>query len=260
MVSTIADVLGLTFNRIQFTPDLMPSDIIGSEILDESRNFKFIKGPLFSNIILADEINRTPPKTQAALLEAMQERQVTTAGKKYELGNPFFVLATQNPIEQEGTYPLPEAQLDRFMFNVWLDYPSFTEELQVVKQTTTTSTTKLNKILSAEEIIYFQELVRKVPVADNVIEYAVKLVNKTRLKSEFSSEVAKKYLAWGAGPRASQYLVLGAKCHALIHGKFSPDIEDVKAIVIPILCHRLVLNYKAEAEGVSVEEIIKQLL
>lgn len=260
LVNTIADVLGLSFNRIQFTPDLMPGDIIGSEILDESRNFKFVKGPLFANIILADEINRTPPKTQAALLEAMQERQVTAAGKKYDLGNPFFVLATQNPIEQEGTYPLPEAQLDRFMFNVWLDYPKFSEELQVVKQTTVSNNTRLNKILSAEEIIYFQELVRKVPVADNVIEYAVKLVNKTRLRSEFSSEQAKKYLAWGAGPRASQYLVLGAKCHALINGKFSPDIEDVKAIAIPVLRHRLVLNYKAEAEGISVEEIIKQLM
>lgn len=260
LVSTIAEVLGLSFSRIQFTPDLMPSDIIGSEILDESRNFKFVKGPLFANIILADEINRTPPKTQAALLEAMQERQITAAGKRYELGSPFFVLATQNPIEQEGTYPLPEAQLDRFMFNVWLDYPKFSEELQVVKQTTTTTTAKLSKILSAEEILFFQELVRKVPVADNVIEYAVKLVNKTRMNSEFSSEVSKKYLAWGAGPRASQYLVLGAKCHALINGKFSPDIEDVKAISIPILRHRLVLNYKAEAEGVSVENIIKQLL
>ncbi len=260
LVSTIAEVLGLSFNRIQFTPDLMPSDIIGSEILDESRNFKFVKGPLFANIILADEINRTPPKTQAALLEAMQERQVTAAGRKYELDSPFFVLATQNPIEQEGTYPLPEAQLDRFMFNVWLDYPKFTEELQVVKQTTTTSTAKLSKILSAEEILFFQELVRKVPVADNVIEYAVKLVNKTRLNSEYSSEVSKKYLAWGAGPRASQYLVLGAKCHALINGKFSPDIEDVKAIATPILRHRIVLNYKAEAEGISVQDIIKQLL
>jgi MoxR-like ATPase len=260
LVSTIADVLGLSFNRIQFTPDLMPSDIIGSEILDESRNFKFIKGPLFANIVLADEINRTPPKTQAALLEAMQERQVTAAGRRYELGTPFFVLATQNPIEQEGTYPLPEAQLDRFMFNVWLDYPAFAEELQVVKQTTTSSSVKLSKILSAEEIVFFQELVRKVPVADNVVEYAVKLVNKTRLNSEFSAEVSKKYLAWGAGPRASQYLVLGAKCHALINGKFSPDIEDVKAIAIPVLRHRVVLNYKAEAEGVSVESIIKQLL
>jgi MoxR-like ATPase len=260
LVNTISDALGLTFNRIQFTPDLMPSDIIGSEILDEQRNFKFIKGPLFSNIILADEINRTPPKTQAALLEAMQERQITAAGKKYPLDNPFFVLATQNPIEQEGTYPLPEAQLDRFMFNVWLDYPSFKEELQVVKLTTTNVKVELNKILSAQEIVFFQELIRKIPVADNVIEYAVKMVNKTRLNSEFSADVTKKYLQWGAGPRASQYLIIGAKCHAAINGKFSPDIEDVKAIATPILRHRIVRNYKAEAEGVSVEDIIKQLL
>jgi MoxR-like ATPase len=260
LVNTISDALGLSFNRIQFTPDLMPSDIIGSEILDESRNFKFIKGPLFANIILADEINRTPPKTQAALLEAMQERHVTAAGKKYDLGNPFFVLATQNPIEQEGTYPLPEAQLDRFMFNVWLDYPKFEEELQVVKRTTVASTATVSKVLSSEEILFFQDLVRKVPVADNVIEYAVKLVNKTRLKSEYSADITKKYLAWGAGPRASQYLVLGAKCHALINGKFSPDIEDVRAIALPILRHRIVLNYKAEAEGISVEEIVRQLL
>ncbi len=260
LVNTISDALGLTFNRIQFTPDLMPSDIIGSEILDEQRNFKFIKGPLFSNIILADEINRTPPKTQAALLEAMQERQVTAAGTKYKLDDPFFVLATQNPIEQEGTYPLPEAQLDRFMFNVWLDYPKFAEELQVVKLTTTNNKVTLNKVLNGEEIIYFQDLIRKIPVADNVIEYAVKLVNKTRLNSEFSADITKKYLQWGAGPRASQYLIIGAKCHAAINGKFSPDIEDVKAIAVPILRHRLVLNYKAEAEGVSVEEIIKQLM
>jgi MoxR-like ATPase len=260
LVNTISDALGLSFNRIQFTPDLMPSDIIGSEILDESRNFKFIKGPLFANIILADEINRTPPKTQAALLEAMQERQVTAAGKKYNLDQPFFVLATQNPIEQEGTYPLPEAQLDRFMFNIWLDYPSFKEEMQVVKQTTTTQTTKLQHILSAQEILFFQNLIRKIPVADNVIEYAVRLVNKTRLNSEFSTETAKKYLSWGAGPRASQYLIVGAKCHAAINGKFSPDIEDVKAIAIPILRHRIVKNYKAEAEGIAIEEIIKQLL
>jgi MoxR-like ATPase len=260
LVNTISDALGLSFNRIQFTPDLMPSDIIGSEILDESRNFKFIKGPLFANIILADEINRTPPKTQAALLEAMQERQVTAAGKKYNLEQPFFVLATQNPIEQEGTYPLPEAQLDRFMFNVWLDYPSFKEEMQVVKQTTTTQNTKLNHILSAEEILFYQNLIRKIPVADNVIEYAVKLVNKTRLNSEFSADVTKKYLSWGAGPRASQYLIIGAKCHAAINGKFSPDIEDVKAIATPILRHRIVKNYKAEAEGVKIEDIINQLL
>ena len=260
LVNTIADALGLTFNRIQFTPDLMPGDIIGSEILDESRNFKFIKGPLFSNFILADEINRTPPKTQAALLEAMQERQVTAAGKKYVLDNPFFVLATQNPIEQEGTYPLPEAQLDRFMFNVWLDYPTYAEELQVVKLTTGTLTAQVNKVLSAPEIVFFQDLIRKVPVADNVIEYAVKLVNKTRLNSEFSADVSKKYLQWGAGPRASQYLIIGAKCHAAINHKFSPDIEDVRAVAAPILRHRLVLNYKAEAEGISVEDIIKQLL
>ncbi|MBL7910958.1 MAG: AAA family ATPase [Bacteroidia bacterium] len=260
LVNTISDALGLSFNRIQFTPDLMPSDIIGSEILDEDRNFKFIKGPLFANIILADEINRTPPKTQAALLEAMQERQVTAAGKKYVLDTPFFVLATQNPIEQEGTYPLPEAQLDRFMFNVWLDYPKFAEELQVVKLTTANLQVSLNKILNAQEIVFFQDLIRKIPVADNVIEYAVKLVNKTRLNSEYTAEVTKKYLLWGAGPRASQYLIIGAKAHAAINGKFSPDIEDVKAIAIPILRHRIVLNYKAEAEGMSVEDIIKQLM
>ena len=260
LVNTIADALGLSFNRIQFTPDLMPSDIIGSEILDEQRNFKFIKGPLFSNIILADEINRTPPKTQSALLEAMQERQITTAGKKYPLENPFFVLATQNPIEQEGTYPLPEAQLDRFMFNVWLDYPKFEEELMVVKLTTSNYKPQLNKIFNSEEILFFQDLIRKIPVADNVIEYAVKLVNKTRLKSEYSSDLAKKYIQWGAGPRASQFLIIGAKCHAAIHGKFSPDIEDVKAIAIPILRHLIVLNYKAEAENLSIEEIINQLL
>ncbi len=260
LVNTISDALGLSFNRIQFTPDLMPSDIIGSEILDESRNFKFIKGPLFANIILADEINRTPPKTQAALLEAMQERQVTAAGKKYDLEKPFFVLATQNPIEQEGTYPLPEAQLDRFMFNVWLDYPSYKEEMQVVKQTTSTQSVQLKHILSANEILFYQNLIRKMPVADNVIEYAVKLVNKTRLNSEFTAEVTKKYLSWGAGPRASQYLIIGAKCHAAINGKFSPDIEDVKAIATPILRHRIVKNYKAEAEGVRIEDIINQLL
>jgi MoxR-like ATPase len=260
LVNTIADSLGLSFNRIQFTPDLMPSDIIGSEILDEQRNFKFIKGPLFSNIILADEINRTPPKTQAALLEAMQERQVTAAGKRYILDNPFFVLATQNPIEQEGTYPLPEAQLDRFMFNVWLDYPKFAEELQVVKQTTTNINATAQKVVSAEEIVFFQDLIRKIPVADNVVEYAVRLVHKTRLNSDYTTDITKKYLQWGAGPRASQYLVMGAKCHGAINGKFSPDIEDVKAIAEPILRHRIVRNYKAEAEGISSEEIIKQLL
>lgn len=260
LVNTIADALGLDFNRIQFTPDLMPSDIIGSEILDENRNFKFIKGPLFSNIILADEINRTPPKTQAALLEAMQERSVTTAGKRYELGNPFFVLATQNPIEQEGTYPLPEAQLDRFMFNVWLDYPTFEEELNIVKNTTGNLTQTVNKVLTAEEIIFFQDLVRKIPVSDHVLEYAVKLVNKTRPNSEYATKTTNEYISWGAGPRASQFLVVGAKCHALLIGKFSPDEEDVRAICTAILRHRIVKNYKAEAEGITEEIIINELL
>ena len=259
LVNTLANVLGLNYNRVQFTPDLMPSDIIGSEILDESRQFKFIKGPLFANIILADEINRTPPKTQSALLEAMQERAVTTAGKRYELGNPFFVLATQNPIEQEGTYPLPEAQLDRFMFNVWLDYPKYTEEVQIVKNTTSDTTVQLQKILSSEEIIYFQELIRKIPIADNVLEYAVKLASKTRPANDVATESVNKYLSWGAGPRASQYLVMGAKAHAAINGKYSPDIEDVKAVAIAVLRHRIVRNYKAEAEGISVENIIREL-
>ena len=259
LVNTIADSLGLSFNRIQFTPDLMPSDIVGAEILDENRNFRFIKGPLFANIVLADEINRTPPKTQSALLEAMQERAVTAGGKRYELGNPFFVLATQNPIEQEGTYPLPEAQLDRFMFNVWLDYPSFEEEVMVVKSTTGNNKISLNKILTAEEIVFFQDLIRRIPVPDNVLEYAVKLATKTRPASSSAPEVTKKYLSWGAGPRASQYLVIGAKCHAAINGKYSPDIEDVKAVANSILRHRVVKNYKAEAEGISVEEIINQL-
>lgn len=260
LVNTIADVLGLSYNRIQFTPDLMPSDIIGSEILGEDRNFKFIKGPLFANIILADEINRTPPKTQAALLEAMQERSITTAGKRYELGNPFFVLATQNPIEQEGTYPLPEAQLDRFMFNVWLDYPKFEDELQVVKNTTTNRQVQLKKVLTTEEIIYFQELVRKIPVSDNVMEYAVKLSSRTRPGTTHAAEISNKYLSWGAGPRASQFLVIGAKCNALLKGKYSPDIEDVKAVAAAILRHRIVRNYKAEAEGVSVDKIIDELV
>lgn len=260
LVNTIADVLGLTYNRIQFTPDLMPSDIIGSEILDETRNFKFVKGPLFANIILADEINRTPPKTQSALLEAMQERTVTAAGKKYILDNPFFVLATQNPIEQEGTYPLPEAQLDRFMFNVWLDYPKYQEELTVVKNTTSNYKANLNKMLNAEEIIFFQDLIRKIPVADNVLEYAVKLSSKTRPNKDLATEEVNKFLSWGAGPRASQYLVIGAKCHAAINGKYSPDIEDVQAVATGILRHRIVRNYKAEAEGISVENIISGLL
>lgn len=260
LVNTVADVLGLSYNRIQFTPDLMPSDIIGSEILGDDRQFKFIKGPLFANIILADEINRTPPKTQAALLEAMQERSVTTAGKRYELGNPFFVLATQNPIEQEGTYPLPEAQLDRFMFNVWLDYPKFQDEVMVVKNTTSDQKVALKKVLTSEEIIYFQQLVRKIPVADNVLEYAVKLASKTRPNTEHAAEVSNKYLSWGAGPRASQFLVIGAKCQALINGKYSPDIEDVRSVAGAILRHRIVRNYKAEAEGVSVDKIIAELV
>jgi MoxR-like ATPase len=259
LVNTIADTLGLTYNRIQFTPDLMPSDIIGSEILGEDRHFKFIKGPLFANVILADEINRTPPKTQAALLEAMQERSITTGGKHYELGNPFFVLATQNPIEQEGTYPLPEAQLDRFMFNVWLDYPKFQDELMVVKNTTSDNKIELKKILNGEEIIYFQNLVRKIPVADNVLEYAVMLAAKSRPNTEHAAKIANDYLSWGAGPRASQYLVIGAKCHALIKGKYSPDIEDVNAVAAAILRHRIIRNYKAEAEGVSVDKIIDVL-
>ncbi len=260
LVNTIADVLGLTYNRIQFTPDLMPSDIIGSEILGDDRNFKFIKGPLFANIVLADEINRTPPKTQAALLEAMQERSITTGGKRYELGNPFFVLATQNPIEQEGTYPLPEAQLDRFMFNVWLDYPKLEDEYQVVKSTTSNTRVELKKVLTAEEILYFQDLVRRIPVTDNVLEYAVKLASKSRPNTEHAAEIANKYLSWGAGPRASQFLVIGAKCHSMIKGKYSPDIEDVKAVAAAILRHRIVRNYKAEAEGVSVDKIIAELM
>ena len=260
LVNTIADVLGLSFNRIQFTPDLMPSDITGSEILDDARNFKFVQGPLFANIVLADEINRTPPKTQAALLEAMQERVVTVAGKRYKLPDPFFVLATQNPIEQEGTYPLPEAQLDRFMFNLWLDYPTLEEEYEVVKQTTVDKKVTLNKIISAEEIIYFQQLIRKIPVADNVVEYAVKLAVKTRPTNTVDNKMAQQYLSWGAGPRASQYLVLGAKCHAALNGKYSPDIEDVKAVAHHVLRHRVVRNYKAEADGMSVENIISKLL
>jgi len=260
LVNTIANTLGLAYNRIQFTPDLMPSDIIGTEILGEDRNFKFIKGPLFANIVLADEINRTPPKTQAALLEAMQERTVTAGGKLYELGNPFFVLATQNPIEQEGTYPLPEAQLDRFMFNVLLDYPSFKDELQVVKNTTSDTKIELQKIVTSDEIIYFQNLVRRIPVADNVLEYAVKLSAKTRPNTELGANISNNYLSWGAGPRASQFLVIGAKCNALIKGKYSPDIEDVKSVAPAILRHRLVRNYKAEAENVTVDNIILELM
>ena len=260
LVNTIAQVLGLSYNRIQFTPDLMPSDIIGTEILDESRHFKFIKGPLFANIILADEINRTPPKTQAALLEAMQERAVTAAGKRYELSKPFFVLATQNPIEQEGTYPLPEAQLDRFMFNVMLDYPSYDEELIVVRNTTSQHHTELNKIISAEQILFFQSLVRKIPIADNVLEYAVNLASRTRPGTPRAEKMVNDYLSWGAGPRASQFLVIGAKCNAAFNGKYSPDIEDVKSVAPAILRHRIIRNYKAEADGVGLEDIIENLL
>tara|TARA_R110002072_G_scaffold302060_2_gene483631 strand:- start:58222 stop:59175 length:954 start_codon:yes stop_codon:yes gene_type:complete len=260
LVNTISDCLGLSFNRVQFTPDLMPSDIIGSEILDESRSFKFLKGPIFSNIILADEINRTPPKTQSALLEAMQEKKVTAAGTSYDLPAPFFVLATQNPIEQEGTYPLPEAQLDRFMFNIWVDYPTFQEEMAIVKSTTTDQSVQLKEIISNEQILNYQALVRRIPVADNVLEYAVTLVAKTRADNELAPQITKDFITWGAGPRASQYLIIGAKCHAALNGKYSPDIEDVKAVAKPILRHRLVRNYRAEAEGFSMDKIIDKLL
>ncbi len=260
MVNTLANALGLKYNRIQFTPDLMPSDIIGTEILDENRKFKFIQGPLFTNFLLADEINRTPPKTQSALLEAMQEKAVTTAGCTFRLDNPFFVLATQNPIEQEGTYPLPEAQLDRFMFNVWLDYPSFQEEIDIVKNTTTDTSPEVSKILEKEEILFFQDLIRRIPVNDNILKYAVSLAVKTRPKADKSNTYANNYLNWGAGPRASQYLIIGAKCHAALSGKYSPDIEDVNAIALPVLRHRLVRNYKAEAEGIGVDDIILELL
>lgn len=260
MVNTLAQALGLDFKRIQFTPDLMPSDILGSEILDETRHFKFIKGPIFSNIILADEINRTPPKTQAALLEAMQERSVTIAGHNYKLDLPYFVLATQNPIEQEGTYPLPEAQLDRFMFAIKLDYPSFEEEVQVVKRTTSNEKNPINPLFTAQEIIDFQHLIRRIPVADNVIEYAVTLVSKTRPDNPLSNELVKNYLDWGAGPRASQNLILAAKANAAFNGKFSPDIEDVKAVATGILRHRIIKNYKADAEGITEEMIIDKLI
>jgi MoxR-like ATPase len=260
LVHTIATSLDLAFKRIQFTPDLMPSDIVGAETMDRERNFKFVKGPVFANIILADEINRTPPKTQAALLEAMQEYAVTIAGQRYDLPRPFFVLATQNPIEQEGTYPLPEAQLDRFMFHIQLTYPSFKDEVEVVKTTTSDDPKTTNKILTADEILAYQHLVRRVPVADNVVEYAVSLVNKTRPGITGSSVIAKDYLEWGAGPRASQFLVLGAKCNALLNGKYSPDIEDVQAISKPVLRHRIVRNFKAEAEGISVDDVIQKLM
>ncbi|WET04259.1 MoxR family ATPase [Flavobacterium johnsoniae] len=260
MINTLSQALGLDFKRIQFTPDLMPSDILGSEILDENRNFKFIKGPIFSNIILADEINRTPPKTQAALLEAMQERSVTIAGQHHKLDLPYFVLATQNPIEQEGTYPLPEAQLDRFMFAIKLEYPTFEEEVQVVKRTTSDVKTVINPLFNAQEIIDFQHLIRRIPVADNVIEYAVTLVSKTRPDNSLSNDFVKNYLDWGAGPRASQNLILAAKAHAAFNGKFSPDIEDVKAVATGILRHRIIKNYKADAEGITEEVIIQKLL
>lgn len=260
MVNTISKVLSLKYSRIQFTPDLMPSDIIGTEILNEKRIFHFVKGPIFANIILADEINRTPPKTQSALLEAMQEKKITVAGNTYLLDKPFFVLATQNPIEQEGTYPLPEAQLDRFMFNILLDYPSYNEEINIVKNTTTEHLAEPKKILSSEEIIFFQNLILRIPVADNVFNYAVSLAAKTRPNSEKAHKWADKYIIWGAGPRASQYLILGAKCHAAMNGKYSPDIEDVKAIAHCVLRHRIVKNYKAESDGISIEDIINEFL
>lgn len=260
LVNTISQVLDLNFKRIQFTPDLMPSDITGAEILDDNRQFKFSKGPIFTNILLADEINRTPPKTQAALLEAMQERSVTAAGMVHKLPLPFFVLATQNPIEQEGTYPLPEAQLDRFMFNIWVDYPSFEEEVQVVKNTTAGKKVQLKSLINGDQIRFFQTLIRKIPITDNVLEYAVKLASKTRPNTKLATDYVNNYLSWGAGPRASQFLVLGAKCHAAISGKYSPDISDVKAVAVDVLRHRIVKNYKAEAEGLSIEDIIKKLL
>ena len=260
MINTISECMGLSFNRIQFTPDLMPSDIIGAEILDENRSFKFLKGPVFANIVLADEINRTPPKTQAALLEAMQERSVTVSGKNYQLDNPFFVLATQNPIEQEGTYPLPEAQLDRFMFNILVQYPTFDQELSIINETTGSEVKSLKKVINADEILFFQNLVRKTPIAPNVVEYAVKLSSSTRPKESSAAEEVKKYISWGAGPRASQFLVIGAKCHALLNGKYSPDKEDVKAVAKPILRHRIVKNYIAEADGKSIDGIIEGLL
>ncbi len=258
LVQTISGALDLQFKRIQFTPDLMPSDIIGSETLDKDRNFQFVKGPVFANIILADEINRTPPKTQAALLEAMQENAVTIAGVRHALPQPFFVLATQNPIEQEGTYPLPEAQLDRFMFNIYLDYPSYAEEIEIVRTTTDVLNKQVEKIISGEDILAYQKLVRQVPVTDNVLEFAVRLVQRTRPGGE--NKLATEWLEWGAGPRASQYLILGAKCHALLNGKYSPDIEDVQAVAIPVLRHRIVRNFKAEASGLSVNELIQKLI
>lgn len=260
LVNSISKVLGINYKRIQFTPDLMPSDIIGTEILDSNREFRFIKGPLFANIILADEINRTPPKTQAALLEAMQERAITAAGTRYKLDDPFFVLATQNPIEQEGTYPLPEAQLDRFMFNVWLDYPNIEDEITIVQNTTSDTEPVLEKVISAEDIIYFQNLIRRIPINKNVLEYAVNLAAKTRPGTNAAHKMANQFLNWGAGPRASQYLVIGAKTHSVLNGKYSPDIEDIKAIALAILRHRLVKNYKAEAENITINDLIEEFL
>ncbi len=260
LVQTIANALDMQFKRIQFTPDLMPSDIVGAETMDKERNFQFVKGPVFANIILADEINRTPPKTQAALLEAMQENAVTISGTRYELPKPFFVLATQNPIEQEGTYPLPEAQLDRFMFNIILNYPSYQDEVSIVKATTSDEPRSVNRVLSAQDIQAFQHLVRRVPIADNVVEYAVRLSHLTRPGMNGQATPANDLLEWGAGPRASQYMVLGAKCNALLNNKYSPDIEDVRAIAKPVLCHRIVRNYKAEAEGITVNDVIDRVM
>ena len=259
LVNTISKVLGLSYNRIQFTPDLMPSDITGSEILDSNREFRFIKGPIFSNIVLADEINRTSQKTQSALLEAMQEHSVTIAGKTYPLSEPFFVLATQNPIEQEGTYPLPEAQLDRFMFNLKLDYPSFEEEIEILKNTTTDNSVEVSPVLSAEDITTLQQIIKRIPVNDNIYRYVVSLSEKTRLNKEENS-LAKRYLSWGAGPRASQYLIIGAKCSAALKGKYSPDIEDVKDVASAVLRHRIVLNYSAQAEGLVPEDIVNMII
>lgn len=264
LIKTLAEVMDLKFSRVQFTPDLMPSDITGTEIIEEDaitkkRDFRFISGPIFANVILADEINRTPPKTQAALLEAMQEHKVTAAGVTYTLDEPFFVLATQNPIEQEGTYPLPEAQLDRFMFNLWLDYPSFKEEVKVVQTTTSQYKPELNKVLNSEEIINFQELVRKVPVADNVIEFAVNVANKTRPSNGSSPQFVKDWITWGAGPRASQYLILGAKTRAIIQGRYTPNIDDVKLVMVPVLRHRIITNFNAEADGITSLEVIEKL-
>ncbi|MBR5027815.1 MAG: AAA family ATPase [Bacteroidales bacterium] len=260
MINTLAKTMGLSYSRIQFTPDLMPSDIIGSEILDKNRDFQFLRGPVFANIILADEINRTPPKTQAALLEAMQEKAVTVAGKTYPLDQPFFVLATQNPIEQEGTYPLPEAQLDRFMLNIRLDYPSFDEEIDIVKSTTAGQTADIDVVLSANEIMDFQNVIRKIPVPDNVYRHAVSVVAKTRVGTDSASPFAQKYLSWGAGPRASQYLIAGAKTHAALNGKFSPDIEDVDRVTLEVLRHRIVKNYYAEAENITTDMIINEIV